>query len=749
MSLHILGIRHHGPGSSRHVIEALHALKPDIILIEGPPEGEEMLQWTIHEDMKPPVALLAYVPDHPQQAVFYPFTSFSPEWNAILYGTKQEIPVRFIDMPLIHKLAMQSPAAEEETTAPVIETEETVPVPDDETVLQSIRRNPISYLSEIAGFEDAEEWWEHRFELAHQPAEVFDAISESMTSLREHVPGHHDETEKIREAFMRKAIRTAQKEMYSTIVVICGAWHVPALTTMPTQKEDDALIKGLPKTKVATTWIPWTSDRLSYTSGYGAGVESPGWYRHYWQHPTDDGSKWLSHVARVFRNHKVDVSSAHIIEAVRLSNALAGLRNLGRPGLKEFNEATTTVMCMGDEVLMKLVWEDLIVGKDMGQVPEGTPQVPLQKNMEQLIKKFRMKVSHEEVLLKLDLREDNDLQKSILLHRLRLLDIDWGKIRTTSGKGTFKEEWGLRWYPELTIALLEKAPWGNTVEFAANKYTEDLAQNCRQLSDITKLVQKALPAELHSGIRTAMKRMDELAAGTSDTSVLMDAFIPLVQVSRYGNVRNTDLETIDLILKAVFYRITAALPMSCTGINEEQAAEMLDKINAVNQSVQLLDEAALKDAWQETAVKIISVEQAAPVIRGFCTKMLYDAKYIDSDTAANEFSKALSVNNDPSFSANWLEGFLKDAATVLILDDAIWNIVNQWVASLEEEIFSQIIPLLRRTFSIYSNVEKTKIAEKVKHGKTTAIGGKKAMDIDTERAAMVLPVLETLMGLSK
>ena len=26
------------------------------------------------------------------------------------------------------------------------------------------------------------------------------------------------------------------------------------------------------------TWIPWTYDRLSMWSGYGAGVHSPGWY---------------------------------------------------------------------------------------------------------------------------------------------------------------------------------------------------------------------------------------------------------------------------------------------------------------------------------------------------------------------------------------------------------------------------------------------------------------------------------------
>ena len=745
MSLHLLGIRHHGPGSSRHVLDALAAIKPDIILIEGPPEGENMLQWIAHEDMKPPVALLAYVPDNPQQAVFYPFTSFSPEWNAIKFGLETNTPIRFIDMPLIHKLAEnnKNEAIPEPSS---LQNEGDTNIVISEKDEQHIRRNPISWLAEIAGFDDAEEWWEHQFEIAHHPAEVFEAIAESMTALRNHLPQRSDKTEDIREAFMRKAIRSAQKEMYNEIAVICGAWHVPALSQMPKQKDDEALIKNLSKTKVETSWIPWTNDRLSFESGYGAGLESPGWYQHHWQYPEDNGPVWLTQTARVFRKNQVDISSAHIIESVKLANALSGLRGLNRPGLKELNDATQAVMCMGDAVLMKLIWKDLIVGKELGQIPEGTPQVPIQRNLEQLIKKFRIKISNEDKNIKLDLRDQNDLQKSILLHQLLLLDVDWGIIQYGSSKGTFKEEWILCWYPELTIKLLEKAPWGNTVEMAANKYLENAAKNCNRLDEITTLVSKALPAEVHSGIRFAMKRMDALAAGTSDTTVLIDAFVPLVQVSRYGNVRQTDLDTVNLILNSIFYRITAGLPFSCTGIDEDQAVIIGNKIKEVNQSIFLLDDEILGEAWIETIREIVRLPQAAPLIQGSCCKILYDAHYLTNEETAIEFAKALSVNNESAFSASWLEGFLKDAATVLILDDNIWDVVNEWVKALEEEIFLQVIPLLRRTFAIYNSVEKRKIAERVKQGKNQEVNPVMLSGMDEERARKILPVLEKIMG---
>lgn len=739
--MHILGIRHHGPGSSRHVLQALETLQPDIILVEGPPEGEAILKWVSEKDLKPPVAMLAYVPDNPQQAVFYPFAAYSPEWNAIKYAQNKNIPIRFMDMPLANKFGLENKIIEQsvdENNDGKIEVEVI-------NNLIKIKRNPISYLAEIAGYDDAEEWWEQQFELAHQPLEVFDAIANSMTALREQLEIDTEPEEKIREAYMRRAIRTAQREMYSTIAVICGAWHVPALQTMPSQKDDDSILKNLPKAKVETTWIPWTNDRLSVESGYGAGINSPGWYAHCWNKIDTNGIEWLTHTARVFRNHKIEISSAHIIETVRLANALAQLRNFSKPGLKEMNEATQTVMCMGDEILMQIVWKDLIVGNEMGAIPEGTPQVPLVYNFEKITKTLRLKLSAEDKLIALDLREENDLQKSILLHRLNTMNIPWGEIQNVNSKGTFKESWTICWTPELYIALIEKAPWGNTIEMACNKFVINEAKNCNRLNEISTLVQKALPAELKEGISFLMKKMDELSASSNDTIELMDTIIPLVQISRYGNVRKTDLETVDFILQTVFYRMIIGLPMSTIGIDDEQTTFLAGKIHEVQQAILVLNNEEFKTAWLNT-IKVISTnEHASAMIQGLSNKILYDTNFVDNETITIAFSKALSIQQDPNFAVNWLEGFLKDAGNLLILDDVIWNIVYEWVASISNDTFQELVPLLRRTFAAFNATEKTKLAEKVKHGKAQAVSHKMDIGIDTERAQRVIPIIEKLL----
>ena len=114
----VFGIRHHGPGSARNLLEALEALRPDLLLVEGPPDADALVPLAAHEGLRPPVALLVHERDRPQSAVFYPVAEFSPEWQALGYALRDGIPARFMDLPQTHQLALAAeqgsePAGEE------------------------------------------------------------------------------------------------------------------------------------------------------------------------------------------------------------------------------------------------------------------------------------------------------------------------------------------------------------------------------------------------------------------------------------------------------------------------------------------------------------------------------------------------------------------------------------------------------------------------------------------------------------
>ena len=744
MSVHVFGIRHHGPGSARNVKAFLEQSKPDIILVEGPPEGEELLRWAMHSALKPPVAILAYRPDLPKRGVFYPFAEFSPEWQAIQFGSRNSIPVRFIDLPLVHKFALD----QEEEKKDEMKGDQMDQSLSSSEIAVEVNRDPIGYLAEAAGFTDGERWWENMFEHRLNHEGVFDAVHEAMAVLRSTLPERDNHMEKLREAHMRKMIRQAEKDTFNTIAVICGAWHAPVLVNMPKQKEDNELLKSLPKVKVETTWIPWTYNRLTFASGYGAGIQSPGWYDHIWNHPNDDGTLWMAQVARLFRTKEMDTSTAHIIEAVRLAEALSALRGISKAGLEELNEATWSVLCNGDSILLELIREELIVSDKIGTVPEEIPKPPLLQDVEKSQKKLRLPAEAGVRELTFDLREELHLNKSIFLHRLQLIEVSWGHLMQVRSKGTFKEQWQLKWEPEYSIRIIEKGNWGNTLEEAVSNYVANEIKGTENLDNVCNLFEKVIPADLPKTTEVLIHQIDNLAAATSDVIQLLQALPSLVSVSRYGNVRQTDETLILGIVNAMIARVCISLPPYCISVDEESAQKITEHIFQLNESIALLNQTGQKEEWNKTLLLISDNKNSAPLISGYSTRLLADGKVISTDDLNNRFHFALSRSGDSSMAASWVEGFLKGSGTILIIDDRLWSLVNDWVRSLNEVDFIALLPLMRRTFSQFTHTERRKIGEKAKKGGATNTQTLSHEDImDHERANRALPVVMQLLGL--
>ncbi len=761
MHLHILGIRHHGVGSAKNVAESLKNLKPDIVLVEGPPELDMVIPFVIHKEMKPPVAVLGYNQDKPSQAVFYPFATFSPEWQAITYALKHQIPVRMIDLPLSHSFGLELKKAEEHKATPEKTPDTAEEYTEEMNVPPIVYTDPIGHLAQAAGYDDGELWWEHHFEQNYIPQSTedhFAGVMLAMQALREHTPVLSQERDNLREAYMRKLIRQAEKEGFQTCVVVCGAWHGPTLyayADKDTIATDDKSLKSLPTAKVACTWIPWTNTRLGMFTGYGAGIVSPGWYEHQWNHHTDKGIRWLTRVAHLFREKKMDTSTAHIIEAFRLAEALASMRNLPRPGLMELNEATQTVICFGDKILLKLVEEELIVGKStIGKVPKELPRLPIQSDFDELRKKCRFEISESAKDYELDLRKELDLNRSRLLHRLEVLHIQWGKKISVSTKGTFKEGWRLRWQPEMEIELIEKGFWGNTLEEAASKFLLDQTQQTVSISQVASFIPLAIPAELFSVIEQLLEKVNELATISSDIIELMDAVVPLADISRYGNVRKTDLAAINQLVNGLITRICIGLPNACYGLDETTSTRVFENIKKTDEVVRLLDDSELTQAWYQSLSVVVDKDGVNAIIIGCTCRLLLDGKILDEAEAARRFGLALSTGTEPKDAAGWLEGFLKGSGTILLYDHQLWNLLYQWVNELEQEKFIDLLPILRRTFSRFGASERKQIGEKAKKGMVanvlTDISAESRLNdsFNEERAEKSLTTVSLLLGIN-
>ena len=72
---------------------------------------------------------------------------------------------------------------------------------------------------------------------------------------------------------MRQAIRAAEKEGFKRIAVVCGAWHCAGAGDARDPQGRRRAAEGPARSRSQATWIPWTYSRLSYRSGYGAGID--------------------------------------------------------------------------------------------------------------------------------------------------------------------------------------------------------------------------------------------------------------------------------------------------------------------------------------------------------------------------------------------------------------------------------------------------------------------------------------------
>ena len=550
--------------------------------------------------------------------------------------------------------------------------------------------------------------------------ELFEAIREAMTTIRREAPGRRrtpdeEREEALREAHMRKCLRQARKEAFGRIAVVCGAWHVPALEEMPSAGEDNALLRGLPSVKTAATWAPWTYAALARSGGYGAGVYSPAWYEHLWRSANAEQRVlgWLTGAAHLFRQEDLDCSPAHVIEAARLATTLAALRDRPQAGLPELYESLQSVVCMGDPLPLRLIGRRLITGDTMGSVPDGVPAIPLQRDFEKQRKRLRMKQEALRKTLDLDLRKPTDLERSHLLHRLRLLDIDWG-TPTSEGrsKGTFHEVWTMEWEPRLLVQLINAGRWGNTVEEAATARVLEQAEKA-DLPELARLVDAALLADMPAAISGLVRSLGEMAALTTDTVQLLETIPELVRVARYGDVRGTDSAMVGEVLREMIPRAAVGLHSACSGLNEESSAALHTPIQEAHAAIRLVAEQELS-----------------------------------AEDVATHMGMELSCAALPSESAGWLEAFLGRSAMLLLHDETLWGLVDTWLGELSEEHFIHVLPLLRRTFTAFSAPERRQLAERSRRAASPSARHTHAELWDEERAALPLPFLRRVLGLT-
>lgn len=746
-NIHVFGVRHLSPTGAWHLRRFLDRIQPKLVLIEGLADADALIPDITRKETKPPIAILAYTDSVPVRTLVYPVARYSPEYQALTWAADRDVPAQFIDLPSDIFLGLQDLEAEraarlraraekeadKEKEEPEEEAKEPTATPQN--LWRPERRQSLyERVAERAGEPDYDAYWERRFEHNLEEDSYRLAAHELGKALRdEEDPPLWRAENLVREAYMRRRIAAAIAGGVrpEQIVAVVGAFHAPVLTgDFPVMTDEE--LASLRRRSSKLTLMPYSYFKLSSQSGYGAGNHAPAYFELLWT-TLQSGDlhglpgQYLAHVARELRGRGTHRSTAEVIEGVRLARTLAAMHDGLAPVLRDLRDAAITLIGHGEPLAVRDALHQVDIGTAVGALPKGVSQTSIQSDFERelhrlKLEKYRSTVKQD---LALDLRENRhvkseeaaflDLNRSSFFHRLRMLEVGFAQsVAVRQQSATWAEKWTLQWTPENEIALVEAVLLGETVELATGFKFKTLLEACTTIAQAADLVRDACQCGLMTSLDLARQRLQELAAVSTDFKVVAHAAGQLSQVVRYGDVRRFDPTPLLPLLEELF--VSGALGLhDAANCDNDAARELLAAIDDMHRVSQEHHDRVEEALWTERLRRLADADDRNPLLSGYACATLLDQGLIANEELVREVSRRLSPGIPADLGAGWFEGLARRNRYALLARQPLWEALQTYIASLDEEQFKRALVFLRRAFGNFSPREKRHICENLAH----------------------------------
>lgn len=780
------GIRHLSPAGAFHLRKFLDQHRPGLVLVEGPEDFSDQLDNLVRPETAPPIAILAYTKEAPVQTILYPFAEYSPEYQAVLWCQENHAECRFIDLPSEVFLALEEQKRGNETeetkqTSPYDILDRQTGEDGHETFwertlehtldTEGYRQGSNSFGAHLRELSENIISWEGKAEnqkkakAGEQSGEVAGEISQEISLETSQEMGEASARQReiaVREAYMSRKILAALKERGGSgpVVVVTGAYHVEGLKrALDCENTEQALVAlmnleeplssdaavfsrrkkelpmtdeeaaALPRISASHTLMPYSYYRLSSRSGYGAGNKAPAYYHLLWEalnreDPYFAVYSYLSRLAGFQRTHGTPVSSAEVIEAVRLSCSLAKLRSGGSPipALRDLRDAAVTCMGGGKLSTISLAIADTEIGTVIGALPDGVSRTSIQEDFyrqlrEVKLEQYRALTAQE---LALDLRENRrvktekaaflDLHRSFFLHQLRVLRLEFARQQAkVQDNATWSEHWVLSWTPETEIRLVESALKGDTIAQAASFVLKERVENSEGIGGIARVIEDAFTCGMPAAVTYASNAMQAMAVDASAVGELAVAAHALSAVMQYGTIRQLSPEPLKPLLRQIFYRACLLLPVACCCDDSasKTMAEAIELFNGCALAHDFLDQ----EAWLKMLREVADRDDLNAKLSGLCAGILLERGLLDSAQLHIQAQRRLSPGASAELGAGWFEGLAMKNRYALIARLSLWDSLNQYIESLDYNEFKRALVFLRRAFADFTAAQKDEIAE--------------------------------------
>jgi hypothetical protein len=161
----------------------------------------------------------------------------------------------------------------------------------------------------------------------------------------------------------------------------------------------------------------------------------------------------------------------------------------------------------------------------------------------------------------------------------------------------------------------------------------------------------------------------------------------------------------------------------------------------------MCDHPARHDRWPAVLTVLSERADVHGRVQGRAVRLAHDIGSWPPARVQQRLARALSVGTAAASGAAFVEGFLAGSGTVLVHDNELLEVVDDWVSSLSHDAFAATTPLLRRTFGAFDVAERRQLGLLLSDqavAPTTFGAG-----VDDARAAAVLRTVRDMLGVAR
>ncbi|MBR6338262.1 MAG: hypothetical protein IKR76_11125 [Ruminococcus sp.] len=728
-------VRHHSPACAYQLIKTAELYRPDVILIEGPENANELIPVLTDERTRLPAAIYYYYKDKKKHIspegedfrCYYPFLKSSPEYNAMAFAKKSGIPAFFIDLPYSEILINTK-------------HDKGLLKGDKHSYADDSRLTRGQFymaLCEKTGIRSFEEFWEKYFEiegLYKTPEEFVRAMHTYCALARKDTPAEELKADAtlIREQHMAFNIKEAMK-IYKRVLVVTGGFHSPGLYERLTGGEIKPVKPhSVPKDCTGCFPAAYSYEAADALHGYASGMSYPFFYDSVFERVCAQKSPVGAYSAQVLdmlaacakkcKEQELPVAISDVTAAHTLIGGLAALRNIPEGGIYELLDGVTSCMIKGERTVSTSlpidILKKLLTGDGVGHIGDTAHTPPLIADFEKHCELYKLKFNsaiRQEVEVSL-FKTERALGLSRFMHRMAFLGtgfcerIKGADLHSGKDKSRVREVWRYRRSPQVDSLLIDRTAEGFTIEEACTSLASKRLKEARRFDVAAKTAVDCFLCGIE--LPDAHRRMTDIL--TSDGDLLsvgkgLRYFSVLYDLSR---LYDYDSSMTLSLMQMCFERLLGSLGQ-LINLPDEQAGECIE----ILRHLYGLIDTRFNDRRDELYAALCDMSAASqknPAVYGAVMGLMYAFEESNRTLAQSAMRGYLSGTQEiKKQGSKFMRGLFTAARDIVFADSTFIEMADKLIVSMSSDDFMEVLPDLRLAFTGFTPQEIQRTARAV------------------------------------